>query len=113
MAVVSKGTRVLGLGNIGPLAGKPVMEGKAVLFKRFADVDVFDLEVNSDKPEDIVKFCQLLEPTVGGINLEDIKTPDCFLVEKTLQILYRFQSCTMTSTEQLWFLEQPCSVPCR
>jgi malate dehydrogenase (oxaloacetate-decarboxylating)(NADP+) len=61
------------------------MEGKAVLFKRFADVDVFDLEINSDKPEDLIKFCQLLEPTVGGINLEDIKTPDCFLVEETLR----------------------------
>jgi len=85
IAVVSNGTRVLGLGNIGPLAGKPVMEGKAVLFKRFGDVDVFDLEVNSEKPEDVIKFCQLLEPTVGGINLEDIKTPDCFLIEETLR----------------------------
>jgi malate dehydrogenase (oxaloacetate-decarboxylating)(NADP+) len=85
VAVVSNGTRVLGLGNIGALAGKPVMEGKAVLFKRFADVDVFDLEVNSDKPEDLIKFCQLLEPTVGGINLEDIRTPDCFVVEKILR----------------------------
>jgi malate dehydrogenase (oxaloacetate-decarboxylating)(NADP+) len=85
VAVVSNGTRVLGLGNIGALAGKPVMEGKAVLFKRFADVDVFDLEVNSEKPEDVIKFCQLLEPTVGGINLEDIKTPECFLIEDTLR----------------------------
>ena len=85
VAVVSNGTRVLGLGNIGPLAGKPVMEGKAVLFKRFADVDVFDLEVNSEKAEDFIKFCQLLEPTVGGINLEDIKTPECFLIEETLR----------------------------
>jgi malate dehydrogenase (oxaloacetate-decarboxylating)(NADP+) len=85
IAVVSNGTRVLGLGNIGPLAGKPVMEGKAVLFKRFADVDVFDLEVNSEKAEDVIKFCQLLEPTVGGINLEDIKTPECFLIEETLR----------------------------
>jgi len=85
VAVVSNGTRVLGLGNIGPVAGKPVMEGKGVLFKRFADVDVFDLEVNSEKPEDLIKFCQLLEPTVGGINLEDIKTPDCFLVEEMLR----------------------------
>jgi len=85
IAVVSNGTRVLGLGNIGPLAGKPVMEGKAVLFKRFGDVDVFDLEVNSEKPEDVIKFCQLLEPTVGGINLEDIKTPDCFVIEETLR----------------------------
>jgi malate dehydrogenase (oxaloacetate-decarboxylating)(NADP+) len=85
VAVVSNGTRVLGLGNIGPWAGKPVMEGKAVLFKRFADVDVFDLEVNSEKPEDVIRFCQLLEPTVGGINLEDIKTPDCFVIEETLR----------------------------
>ncbi len=85
VAVVSNGTRVLGLGNIGALAAKPVMEGKAVLFKRFADVDVFDLEVNSEKPEDVIKFCQLLEPTVGGINLEDIKTPDCFVIEDTLR----------------------------
>jgi malate dehydrogenase (oxaloacetate-decarboxylating)(NADP+) len=85
VAVVTNGTRVLGLGNIGPIAGKPVMEGKAVLFKRFADVDVFDLEVNSEKPEDVIKFCQLLEPTVGGINLEDIKTPECFFIEETLR----------------------------
>jgi malate dehydrogenase (oxaloacetate-decarboxylating)(NADP+) len=85
VAVVSNGTRVLGLGNIGALAGKPVMEGKAVLFKRFADIDVFDLEVNSEKAEDVIKFCQLLEPTVGGINLEDIKTPECFIIEETLR----------------------------
>ena len=85
VAVVSNGTRVLGLGNIGALAGKPVMEGKAVLFKRFGDVDVFDLEVNSENPEEVIRFCQLLEPTVGGINLEDIKTPDCFVIEETLR----------------------------
>jgi malate dehydrogenase (oxaloacetate-decarboxylating)(NADP+) len=85
IAIVTNGTRVLGLGNIGPLAGKPVMEGKAVLFKRFADVDAFDLEVNSEKPEDVIRFCQLLEPTVGGINLEDIKTPECFFIEETLR----------------------------
>ena len=85
VAVVTNGTRVLGLGNIGPLAGKPVMEGKAVLFKRLADVDVFDLEINSEDPDDVIKFCRLLEPTVGGINLEDIKTPDCFYIEDTLR----------------------------
>jgi malate dehydrogenase (oxaloacetate-decarboxylating)(NADP+) len=85
VAVVTNGTRVLGLGNIGPLAGKPVMEGKAVLFKRLGDVDVFDLEINSEDPEDVIKFCQLLEPTVGGINLEDIKAPDCFYIEETLR----------------------------
>ncbi len=85
VAVVSNGTAVLGLGNIGPMAGKPVMEGKAVLFKRFADIDVFDLEIGSEDPEDVIRFCELLEPTVGGINLEDIKAPDCFHIESTLR----------------------------
>jgi malate dehydrogenase (oxaloacetate-decarboxylating)(NADP+) len=85
VAVVSNGTAVLGLGNIGPLAAKPVMEGKAVLFKRFADIDVFDLEVGSEDPEDIIRFCRLLEPTVGGINLEDIRSPDCFYIESVLR----------------------------
>ncbi len=85
VAVVTNGTAVLGLGNIGPLAGKPVMEGKGVLFKRFADVDVFDLEVNSQNPDDIIKLCQLLETTFGGINLEDIKAPECFYVDETLK----------------------------
>jgi len=85
VAVVSNGTAVLGLGDIGALAGKPVMEGKAVLFKRFADVDVFDIEVNSHDPDEIIKLCQLLEPTFGGINLEDIKAPDCFYIEEKLR----------------------------
>ncbi|MDH5292502.1 MAG: phosphate acyltransferase, partial [Acidimicrobiia bacterium] len=85
VAVVSNGTAVLGLGNIGPMGSKPVMEGKGVLFKRFADIDVFDLEVGSEDPEDIIKFCELLEPTVGGINLEDIRAPDCFHIEETLR----------------------------
>jgi malate dehydrogenase (oxaloacetate-decarboxylating)(NADP+) len=85
VAVVSNGTAVLGLGNIGALASKPVMEGKGVLFKRFAGIDVFDLEVASEDPEDVIRFCQLLEPTVGGINLEDIRAPDCFLVEERLK----------------------------
>jgi malate dehydrogenase (oxaloacetate-decarboxylating)(NADP+) len=85
VAVLSNGTAVLGLGDIGALAGKPVMEGKAVLFKRFADVDVFDIEVNTHDPEEIIKLCQLLEPTFGGINLEDIKAPDCFYIEETLR----------------------------
>src|SRR6267378_4018407 len=85
VAVVSNGTAVLGLGNIGPLAGKPVMEGKGILFKAFADIDVFDLEVGSEDPEDMIRFCRLLEPTVGGINLEDIRSPDCFYIEKTLR----------------------------
>jgi len=85
VAVVSNGTAVLGLGNIGAIAGKPVMEGKGVLFKRFADVDVFDLEVNTENPDDIIKVVQLLEPTFGGINLEDIKAPECFYIEETLK----------------------------
>src|ERR687892_1191523 len=85
VAVVTNGTAVLGLGNIGALAGKPVMEGKGNLFKQFADIDVFDLEVGSETPEDVVRFCQLLEPTVGGINLEDIRAPDCFYIEETLR----------------------------
>ncbi len=85
MAVISNGTAVLGLGNIGPLAGKPVMEGKGVLFKRFADIDVFDLEVNSENPDEVIRLCQLLELTFGGINLEDIKAPECFYIEQTLR----------------------------
>jgi len=85
VAVVSNGTAVLGLGNIGALAGKPVMEGKAVLFKRFADIDVFDLEIDTTDPEDVIRFCELLAPTVGGINLEDIRSPECFYIESTLR----------------------------
>jgi malate dehydrogenase (oxaloacetate-decarboxylating)(NADP+) len=85
VAVVSNGTAVLGLGDLGPLAAKPVMEGKGVLFKRFADIDVFDIEVNSKEPHEIVRFCELLEPTVGGINLEDIAAPDCFYIEEQLK----------------------------
>ena len=85
VGVVTNGTAVLGLGNIGALAGKPVMEGKANLFKQFADLDVFDLEVGSETPDDVIRFCQLLEPTVGGINLEDIRAPDCFYIEETLR----------------------------
>src|SRR6059036_3709238 len=85
VAVVTNGTAVLGLGNIGALAGKPVMEGKGILFKSFADIDVFDLEVASENPEDVIRFCQLLEPTVGGINLEDIRSPDCFHIEQKLR----------------------------
>jgi malate dehydrogenase (oxaloacetate-decarboxylating)(NADP+) len=85
VAVVSNGTAVLGLGNIGALAGKPVMEGKGNLFKQFADIDVFDIEVASQDPEEVIRFCQLLEPTVGGINLEDIRAPDCFHIEEELR----------------------------
>jgi malate dehydrogenase (oxaloacetate-decarboxylating)(NADP+) len=85
VAVVSNGTAVLGLGDIGALAGKPVMEGKGVLFKKFANVDVFDIELNTHNPDEIIKTCQLLEPTFGGINLEDISAPACFYIEETLK----------------------------
>jgi malate dehydrogenase (oxaloacetate-decarboxylating)(NADP+) len=85
VAVLSNGTAVLGLGDIGPLAGKPVMEGKGVLFKRFADIDVFDIEVSSKTVEEVVAVVKALEPTFGGVNLEDIKAPECFEIEKRLQ----------------------------
>ena len=85
VAVVTNGTAVLGLGDIGAAAGKPVMEGKGVLFKRFADIDVFDIELDTKDAEEIIKCCQLLEPTFGGINLEDIKAPECFHIEETLK----------------------------
>src|SRR5690554_7614454 len=85
VAVVSNGTAVLGLGNIGALAGKPIMEGKAVLFKRFADIDVFDLEIDATDPEEVIRIVKALEPTFGGINLEDIKAPECFEIERRLK----------------------------
>ncbi len=85
VAVISNGTAVLGLGNIGALAGKPVMEGKGVLFKRFADIDVFDLEIATEDPEEFIRTVRLLEPTFGGINLEDIRAPDCFEIERRLK----------------------------
>ncbi len=85
VAVITNGTAVLGLGNIGPLAGKPVMEGKGVLFKRFADVNVFDLELDTTDPQELIRCVKLLEPTFGGINLEDIRAPECFEIEETLQ----------------------------
>lgn len=85
VAVVSNGTAVLGLGNIGPEAGKPVMEGKGVLFKVFADVDVFDINLNATDPDEICDIVKALEPTFGGINLEDIKAPECFYIEENLK----------------------------
>src|SRR4051812_35311919 len=85
VAVVTNGTAVLGLGDIGPLAAKPVMEGKGVLFKRFAGIDVFDIEVDSKDPKEVIRFCQMLQPTVGGINLEDIGAPACFVIETELK----------------------------
>lgn len=85
VAVISNGTAVLGLGNIGALAGKPVMEGKGVLFKRFADIDVFDIEVDSQDTAEIIRFCEMIAPTFGGINLEDIRAPECFEIEEKLK----------------------------
>src|SRR5213082_2196927 len=85
VAVITNGTAVLGLGAIGPLAAKPVMEGKAVLFKKFAGINVFDIEVNELDPDKLVEVVAALEPTFGGINLEDIKAPECFYVERKLR----------------------------
>ncbi len=85
VGVVTNGTAVLGLGAIGPLAAKPVMEGKAVLFKKFAGIDVFDIEVNELDPDKLIEIIAALEPTFGGINLEDIKAPECFYIERKLR----------------------------
>src|SRR6266566_8148043 len=85
VAVISNGTAILGLGNLGALASKPVMEGKAVLFKRFADVDAIDIEVATEDAKRFIDAVELLEPSFGGINLEDIAAPDCFVIEQTLK----------------------------
>lgn len=85
VGVITDGSAVLGLGNVGALAGKPVMEGKGVLFKRFADIDVFDIEVNADSPEEFIKVVESIAPTFGGINLEDIAAPHCFEIERVLE----------------------------
>ena len=87
VGVISNGTAVLGLGDIGPEASKPVMEGKGVLFKKFAGIDVFDIEVNEKDPDNFIEIVKSLEPTFGGINLEDIKAPECFKIEKALRKL--------------------------
>src|SRR6266481_684566 len=87
VAVITNGTAILGLGNLGALAAKPVMEGKAVLFKRFADIDSIDLEVNSEDPDEIINCVKLLGKSWGGINLEDIKAPECFIIEQRLREL--------------------------
>mgnify|MGYP006357919835 FL=1 len=85
VAVISNGTAVLGLGNLGAGASKPVMEGKAVLFKRFADIDAIDLEVNTEDPQEFINVVKYLGPSWGGINLEDIKAPECFVIEEELK----------------------------
>ena len=98
VGVVSNGTAVLGLGNIGPLAAKPVMEGKAVLFKKFADIDVFDIEIGQTDVSAMVETIAALEPTFGGINLEDIKAPECFELEERLRQRMSIPYSTTTST---------------
>ena len=85
VGIISNGSAILGLGNLGALASKPVMEGKAVLFKKFANIDSFDIELNTQNPDEIIKIVKLLEPTFGGINLEDIKAPECFYIEEELK----------------------------
>ena len=85
VAVISNGTAILGMGNLGALASKPVMEGKAVLFKRFADVDSIDIELKTEDVDRFIDAVELMEPTFGGINLEDIKAPECFIIEQTLR----------------------------
>ncbi|AFZ82615.1 hypothetical protein CKCE_0176 [Candidatus Kinetoplastibacterium crithidii (ex Angomonas deanei ATCC 30255)] len=85
VGVITNGTAVLGLGNIGPLASKPVMEGKGCLFKKFAGIDVFDIELAENDPDKLVDIISALEPTLGGVNLEDIKAPECFYIEKKLR----------------------------
>src|SRR5690606_27080206 len=85
VAVISNGTAILGMGNLGALASKPVMEGKAVLFKRFADVNAIDIELDTEDADEIIKAVSLMAPTFGGINLEDIKAPECFIIESRLK----------------------------
>jgi malate dehydrogenase (oxaloacetate-decarboxylating)(NADP+) len=104
VAVISDGTAVLGLGNIGPLAGKPVMEGKGILFKRFADIDVFDLELNVRSVDDFIKIVKSMEPTFGGINLEDIKAPELFQ-EQRLLMPRVFRKKILKTSE--WFFRAP------
>src|SRR5680860_72959 len=95
VAVISNGTAVLGLGDIGPLAGKPVMEGKGLLFKIFADVDVFDIEVDEKDPKKFIEVVKAISPTFGGINLEDIKAPECFEIEETLKKAVSYTHLTL------------------
>ena len=90
MAVISNGSAILGLGDLGALASKPVMEGKAVLFKRFADIDAIDIEIDSKSSDEIIKCIQNIGNSFGGINLEDIAAPDCFIIERKLKRYFRY-----------------------
>ena len=105
VAVISNGTAVLGLGSLGALGSKPVMEGKAVLFKRFADVNSIDIELDTEDPDEFVKAVKLMGPTFGGINLEDIKAPECFIIEQALKELEHFPSQLDSSTYHQTFLK--------
>ena len=109
VAVVTNGTAVLGLGAIGPAAAKPVMEGKAVLFKKFAGIDVFDIEIDETDPKRLVDIIASLEPTFGAINLEDIKSPECFEVERRLVERMNIRSSMTTSTERPSLPGPPCA----
>ncbi len=112
MAVVSNGTAVLGLGDIGPYAAKPVMEGKGVLFKRFADIDVFDLCIDAKDVDSVCRVVKALEPTFGGINLEDIKAPDCFLIEERLKKEMQIPRLSRRSARHRHHQRRgPCSTP--
>ena len=108
VAVITNGTAVLGLGAIGPLAAKPVMEGKAMLFKKFAGIDAFDLEIDERDPDKLVNIIASLEPTFGGINLEDIKAPECFYIERKLRERMKIRCSTTTSTAPRSSSARPC-----
>jgi malate dehydrogenase (oxaloacetate-decarboxylating)(NADP+) len=108
VAVITNGTAVLGLGDIGPLAGKPVMEGKGVLFKKFAGIDVFDIEIAEHDADKLVDIIAALEPTFGGINLEDIKAPECFLVNASCASACAFRCSTTTSMARRSFRPPRC-----
>lgn len=100
VAVISNGTAVLGLGDIGAMSGKPVMEGKGLLFKIYAGIDVFDIEVNEKDPDKFIEAVKAIAPTFGGINLEDIKAPECFKIEQRLKEELDIRLCMMTSMVQ-------------
>lgn len=108
VAVISNGSAVLGLGNVGALASKPVMEGKAALFKRFANIDAIDIEVDADNPSDLINTIARISPSFGGINLEDIKAPECFQVEHALHERLISQYFMMISMAQPLLLRQVC-----